>query len=253
LVERREGRHRRSQIRTETSVIRRNETRRTRAHPRRLEALKQRERVTGRRSVNVLNLQANSGGRSALDRFGKLGRASGTKRLTVGVDEGERVENGRVSIRDRTEKKQGSLGCMMNSHAPVTGSLGEDSAERGERRLPRKTCVETDHRRTNREGKGVWTTGVGTSPSLSSLDSTGDEDRRWSMEERSDPSHNRTKEDVERSFLRSTRGVKTVEATWNERRRPTRYDYYREGHAINRASKVMAKASVRAQGSTKTE
>jgi hypothetical protein len=244
LVQRREGRHRRSQVRTETSVVRRNDTRRSRTNPRRLETRKQRDRVTGRRRVNVLNVEQNARGRRALERYGK--RPSGTgengnsKRITIGVDEGERLEKGRGSIRDRTMKKKGSLGCMRNSHAPVT-SMDEET-QRGERRIPRKTWVEADQRRTNREGKGVWTTGVGTRPSVGRDEDTGKADRK-SLEELSDPIANRTKEDQERTFARMTQGVKTVDGTWTDRRRPDRYDYYREGHAVNRASKVMAKCS----------
>jgi len=248
LVERREGRHRRSQVRTENSVIRRNETRRSRRNPRRLESMKRRDRVTGRRRVNVLNLQQNTGGRRALDRYGsapKTETTGGSKRITVGVDEGERVENGRTSIQDRTAKKEGSLACMMHSHAPVTTVSAGEGVERGERRLPRKTWIETDHRRTNREGKGVWTTGVGMTPSQTSeVGEKNADGRRWNGEELSDPIANRSQEDIERSLNRRTRGVKTLDATWNDSRRPDRYDYYREGHAVNRASAVMAKVSM---------
>jgi len=247
LVQRREGRHVRSQVRTETSAVRRNETRRSRTNPRRLEALKQRDRVTGRRRVNILNVKQNTRGRRGLERYGKKGRSEAgvsgepVKRITVGVDEGERSENGRSTIRDRTREKKGKRVCMMNSHAPVT--TREEDVERGERRVPRKTWVEADHRRTNREGKAVWTSGVGTRPSMNGEGEFGKEGREG-REELSDPVGNRTKEDQERTWRRSTRGVKTVDGTWNDRRRPDRYDYYREGHALNRASKVMAKCSL---------
>lgn len=259
LIERREGRHRRSQVRTEKSVIRRNETRRSRRNPKRVESLKQRDRVNGKRRVNVLNTELNAAGRRALGRtkggyrekLGEYGREKEGKRVRVGVDEGERRENGRVSMRDRREKKEGKVGCMMNSHAPVTEGR-EGGEERGERRLPRKTPVESDQRRTNREGKGVWTTGVGRVPSQAGRKKEGKKERRWDMEERSDPRGRRTKEERERTKGRQTNGVKTLEATWNDRRRPDRYDYYREGHARNRASKVMAKASLAAnEGSSK--
>lgn len=242
LVQRREGRHRRSQVRTETSTVRRNQTRRNRTNPRRLERRKQRDRVTGRRRVNVLNVELNARGRSAVERYGepKAGEANG-KRVRIGVDEGERVESGRGSIRDRTTKKQGNLGCRMNSHAPVTS--WDEETDRGERRFPRKTWVEADHRRTNREGKGVWTTGVGTRPSVGGTEAGLEGNPHEDREELSDPIANRTPEDQERTFGRRTRGVKTVDGAWTDRRRPDRYDYYREGHAINRASKVMAKSS----------
>jgi len=243
LLERREGRHRRSQVRTETSVIRRNESRRSRTNPRRLEALKQRDRVTGERRVNVLNGKQNTRGRRGLERYGETensGKESG-KRSRVGVDDGERTENGRTSIRERKGKKGGDVGSRMNTHAPVTRM--DEETDRGERRYPRKTWVEGSHRRTNREGKGVWTTGVGRNPSRDGRKGEVDKERRWNMEELSDPIGNRTKEDKERTYERMTRGVKTLDGMWTDRRRPDRYDYYREGHAVNRGSKVMAKCS----------
>ena len=246
--ERREGRHRRSQVRTETSGRRRSETRRSRTNPRRLEGLKQRDRANGRRRVNVLNLQSNSSGRRALERTDGLrgvspevkeGRTpTPAKRRTVGVDEGERRENGRVSIQDRREKTSGKVRGMRHSHAPMTTRPVQDG-QRGERRLPRKTWVEVDHRRTNREGKAVWTTGIGGRP-RGEADVEGG---RWNQEERSDPIANRTQEDRDRTRARRTRGVSTVDGRWKDRRRPDRYDYYREGHAVNRASRVMAKVS----------
>lgn len=253
LIQRREGRHRRSQVRTENSVIRRNETRRSRRNPKRVESLKQRDQVNGRRRVNVLNTELNSAGRRALERTSgekKGKKRTGAKRVTVGVDEGEREEHGRVSVRDRMEKKGGKVTSMMNSHAPVT-AVTEGREER-ERRLPRKTPVESDQRRTNREGKGVWTTGVGIRPSTASTARTGEKERRWGMEERSEPMGRRTKEERERTLGRQTKGGKTLDATWNDRRRPDRYDYFREGHARNRASKVMAKSSLATnEGSSK--
>lgn len=243
-IERREGRSRRSQVRTETSARRRSETRLTRRNPRRAESLKGRDRVNGRRRVHVVNVRQNTGGRRALDRQnqGEEGN-QGTKRRRIGIDEGERRENGRVSLRDRTKKTQGELEGRIHSHAPVM----ETGEYRGERRLPRKTWVETDQRRTTREGKAVWTTGVGVSPNRDSR--TGDEgvsgmnEVRWNQEERSDPIARRSREEEERTRKRATRGVKGRQSTWNERRRPDRYDAYREGHAVNRVSSVMAKTS----------
>lgn len=250
-VERREGRHRRSQVRTETGVRRRNETRFTRRNPRRVEGLKGRDRVNGRRRVNLLNVQQNTRGRVALDRPNR-GRSQGSgegRRVRIGVDEGERREHGRLSLRERTTKVGGHLAGIVHSHAPV-GDAGEHAEYRGERRVPRKTWVESDQRRTNREGKARWTTGVGVSPRVDSesrreREGTRESERgRWSQEERSDPIVRRTREDEERTASRATRGVKGRQATWNDRRRPDRYDAYREGHAVNRVSTVMAKTSV---------
>lgn len=254
MIERREGRHRRSQVRTETSVRRRNETRLTRRNPRRVEGFKGRDRVNGRRRVNILNVQQNTRGRIALDRQNQSGDGEGveggqskpTRRVRIGVDEGERRENGRVSLRERTKKVRGNLVGIVHSHAPVRETT-ESETYRGERRVPRKTWVESDQRRMNREGKANWTTGVGVSPSLESR--TGDErtagvpEAHWSQEERSDPVGRRSREDEERTARRATRGVKGRQATWNDRRRPDRYDSFREGHAVNRVSKVMAKTS----------
>lgn len=237
-IERREGRSRRSQVRTESSARRVNETRLTRRNPRRVETLKGRERVNGRRRVNVVNVKQNTGGRMGLDRRNQgEEEEKGNRRRRIGIDEGERRENGRVSLRERTEKAKGELVGRIHSHAPVV----EEGEYRGERRLPRKTWVETDHRRTTREGKGVWTTGVGTRPSGEGVE-RGTEGR-WNEEERSDPIKGGSREEEERTRKRATRGVKGREATWNERRRPDRYDAYREGHAVNRVSEVMAKTS----------
>jgi hypothetical protein len=247
-LERREGRHRRSQVRTETSVRRRNETRLTRRHPRRVEGFKGRDRVNGRRRVNLVNVQQNTRGRVALDRPNRSGEGESqggqpSRRLRIGVDEGERREHGRVSLRDRAKKAHGDVVGIVHSHAPV----GETTESRGERRVPRKTWVETDQRRMDREGKAKWTTGVGVSPSLEAQTgdegTTGAEAGRWSQEERSDPIARRSREDEERTARRATRGVKGRQATWNDRRRPDRYDAFREGQAVNRVSGVRAKAS----------
>jgi NADH dehydrogenase/NADH:ubiquinone oxidoreductase subunit G len=91
LKERREGRHRRSQARTETGVIRANASRANRSHPRRVERRKQRDRVTGRNRVNILHAKGNGRGRRALG----VDRATDPRaaRVVVGVDDGERVES----------------------------------------------------------------------------------------------------------------------------------------------------------------
>ena len=76
---------------------------------------------------------------------------SQSKRVRVGVDDGERVENGRNTIQGLSEKKNGSVVCVMNSHAPTRVQDPEDrsntSNEGVERLVPRKTSVESDHRR----------------------------------------------------------------------------------------------------------
>jgi len=241
LNERREGRHRRSQVRTETGVVRENETRGTRSTPRRMEKLKQRDFVSEQARVNVLNPKLNGIGRRALGRDGGVSSSrpssSPSKRIVVGVDDGERVENGRSTIYELAAKKKGRLSCVMSSHAPTR--LPEIQEQEGvERRVPRKTGVESAQRRGNREGEAVWTTGIGRSPQRSG-NSTSEEKRRWDMEVLSDPlsSGEEGGKGVNLQRRRATRGISTIDGTWNERRRPDRYDYYREGHAINRASK----------------
>jgi hypothetical protein len=236
--ERREGRHRRSSVRGEKGVRRRNATRRTRAHPRRVGKAKEREGVRGKRRVNLRNVQGNARGRRGRERPG-LGtnRTEETRpRLTVGVDEGERTEQGRASFADRREKTQTERVGRRHSHAPVTTEANLDVRRTAERRRPRKTWVETDQRRTNLEGKAVWTTGVGAKPSQAGREG----ETRGSLPEARSEARSGGREDEARSMQRKTRGVKTVDGAWNERRRPDRYGYYREGHPRARASKVMA-------------
>jgi len=257
LNERREGRHRRSQGRTETAAVRVNETRGSRTSPRRIEKLKQRDEVTGQSRVTVLTSKSNGMGRRALGRDQEKTQEKRGKRIVVGVDEGERVENGRSSMQELASKKNSVLSCVMNSHAPMRESRNRgvqtESDEGVERRIPRKTSVESDHRRVNREGNGVWTSGIGRTPQqtpkLGGEDSS--EKRRWDMEDLSDPietSSGKPGEDEEISMKlrrrRATRNLSTIDGVWNDRRRPDRYDYYREGHPINRASKVMATCSL---------
>lgn len=236
-IERQEGRSRRSQVRTESSVRRRSETRRERRNPRRVESLKGRDRVNGRRRVNRVNVKQNTGGRRALDRVNEVNE--GNTRRRIGIDEGERRENGRVSRGERAKKAQGERGGRIHSHAPVV----EGDEYRGERRLPRKTWVEADQRRTNREGKAVWTTGVGVGGKEVEKERQESREGGWDKEERSDPIQRRSREEEERTRKRATRGVKGRESRWNDRRRPDRYDAYREGHAVNRVSNAMAKTS----------
>jgi len=243
LNERREGRHRRSHVRTETGTVRVNGTRGSRTSPRRFEKVKQRDHVTDQVRVNVVNPKRNEIGRRALDLDG-LNKSSTNvqnSRIVVGVDDGERVENGRSTIQGLAEKKQGTIECVINSHAPTMATEVNFGAEDGmKRRVPRKTPVESDQRRVNREGKADWTAGVGTRP-FKALPGAQGTTRKvlWDMEERSDPRRRGQK-----SVDRATRGVSTIDGAWNDRRRPDRYDYYREGHAINRASKVMATCSL---------
>lgn len=261
LIERREGRHRRSHVRTETGVIRVNGSRANRSDPRRVERIKHRDDVSGSGRVNILHPKANSLGYRALGRDGCHGAETPTetqgaqagnraKRVVVGVDDGERVESGRSTIQSLGEAKKGSLACVMNSHAPTMAVDSLTETEEGvERRVPRKTAVESDQRRVNRQGEGVWTTGVGRTPMREGTpikrgDEAG-EHRRWAMEERSDPVQEGEEASVRKlNHRRKTRGVSTIDGVWDDRRRPDRYDYYREGHAINRASKVMAKCSL---------
>jgi len=165
----------------------------------------------------------------------------GNPRIVVGVDDGERVENGRSTIQGLAEKKHGAIACVMNSHAPTMATEVNFETEDGiGRRVPRKTAVESDQRRVNREGKAEWTAGIGMTPYTSLSGTTGTARKLlWDMEELSDP-----RRSGQKSVDRATRSVSTIDGAWNDRRRPDRYDYYREGHAINRASKVMATCSL---------
>jgi len=243
LNDRREGRHRRSQARTEKAVVRMNDSRRTRSPVRRFEKLKQRDLMGGHVIVNGIQPKRNGMGRLALGRDGwteeTLQAMKGSKVVAIGIDDGERVENGRTS---RTQiAPKGGLACVMNSHAVTLES--DAGVSDVERRVPRKTAVESDQRRVNREGKGVWTTGVGTVPVVKGSKANGESKTRWNGEELSDPFQTGEDGDGFRR-ARATRGRSTVDGTWNDMWRADRGDYYREGHAINRASKVMAKCSM---------
>jgi hypothetical protein len=68
-----------------------------------------------------------------------------------------------------------------------------------------------------------------------------DKENDWT-DDRSEPNQGQREDELQKK--RATVGVSTVGCVWNDLRRPERYDYYREGHPINRASKVMAKASM---------
>jgi len=254
-IERREGRHRRSQVRTETGTVRVNGSRATRTNPRRRERVKQRDEVSGQVRVNILHPKANQLGRRAVGRDGSEGNSGNQgqrdKRIVVGVDDGERVENGRSTIQSLEEQKKGSVVCVMNSHAPTMSEENRKESDEGiERRVPRKTSVESDQRRVNRQGEGVWTTGIGRRPVRQEKKIEGSdqmEKRRWETyeDELSDPRMEGEEENSRKlNRRRATRGVSTIDGVWNDRRRPDRYDYYREGHSINRASRVMAKASL---------
>jgi len=63
LIERREGRHRRSQVRTETGAVRVNGSRGNRSNPRRVERLKNMDEVRGEARVNFLQPKPNTLGR----------------------------------------------------------------------------------------------------------------------------------------------------------------------------------------------
>jgi len=237
VVERREGRHRRASVRADQGVRRRNESRRTRAHPRRLANAKAREGVRGQRRVNLRNVQGNTRGRRGRERPGRTpnqapsqaGEASrGTRpRLRIGVDEGERAEHGRASLPDRREKTRTHLVGRRHSHAPVTTEANLEARQTAERRRPIQTWVETDQRRTNLEGKPRWTTGVGTSPSrtgstrgLGSVEQAEQAEQAGIPEARSDPIQAGSGPEEARSVQRKTRGVKTRDGTWNTRRMP---------------------------------
>lgn len=243
LTQRREGRHRRSGFRgnqpTGRMTRRRNETLRTRLHPRRRAWVKRRDRREEEKAsvVNVIQSELNTTGRRArgldqLDVHSNRGRR-------VGVDQAEREEHGRGSREDRGEdgKRTGIQG-RRSSYASVPES-GRDELRL---RYPRKTSVEADHRRTSREGETVWTTGVAEFPQgkRSEGGRTSGEDRAWYWDgsERSDPRrvpHPRGS--------RRTTGSRSLEFMWKDRTRPMRYDYYREGHPVNRVSPVIAKTS----------
>jgi len=253
LNQRRDGRHRRSQMRTEPTVVRTSETRGSRGSSRRLEKLNQRKDVSDQVRLNVVNTNLNTAAWNALERgaYSPSGSSSQettkARRIAVGVDEGERRENGRGPLNSLPGKE---LVCMRNSHAPSFGkeegysstSSPSDQGEMGlERRVPRKTGVEVDQRTVNREGKRVWTTGIGATPTTSTFGAAGEKTKvRWEGEEQSDPYEEM---ESERRGL-YTRGRSTIDGVWNDRYRPNRYDYYREGHGINRASKEMAKCSI---------
>jgi len=241
LKERREGRHRRSYGRTESGQRRVNESRSTRSDPRRRERRKQRDRVQSRPRVNIVHPKGNGLGRRGRDQSD----GENEERVLIGVDEGERMENGRSSFQALSERKKGKIRVLFNSHAP--GNL-EGREESRERRIPRKTGVESDQRRVNREGKGRWTSGVGSLPKKDRKVGKEAGEKDWT-ENLTDPYESGSEAD-EFHLKRGTSGVSTLGGVWNDMRRPDRYDYYREGHSINRASKVMAKAS-RDQGSAK--
>lgn len=236
--ERRSGRHRRSQARRKEGRRRVGETRGTRVHPKRVEMSKQLEEVTSKRGVNRLNTKLNEVGRQALGLKGERSKdETGTKqRVRVGVDEGERVEHGRTSLKSLGKKKGGHVSCMRTTHSPRMNEENMCSRENRERRLPLKTGVEESHRRSDRAGKGVWSRGVGNVPSMSSVGNLGRKGEE-TANVRSDEMDKETK------GLLKTRNVCTIENTWNERVMPETYDYYMEGHPINRASKVMSKCS----------
>lgn len=247
--ERREGRHRSSGVRAEKGVRRRNGTRRTRAHPRRVAQAKAREGVRGERRVNLRQVQGNARGQRGRERPGRpggLGTEAGDPsrpRLGIGIDEGERVEQGRASFSDRRAKTRAEVVGRRHSHAPVTTEANLEARRTAERRRPRKTWVEADQRRTNLEGKPVWTTGVGGHPTRTRGSREGSTQAEAEIPEaRSDPSRGGAEAEA-RTHQRKTRGVKTRDGAWNQRRRPDRYEYHREGHPRARASKVMARCS----------
>ena len=136
---------------------------------------------------------------------------------------------------------------MINSHAPTNGTEQWNEESAVERRLPRKTGVEVDQLRTDRTGKAVWTVGVGNVPSMNRNPTQANPvyTVHTVQEEVSDGNSMVSLQVVDqRDEMLKTSVMNTIEGTWDDMVRPDRYDYYREGHAINRASKVMAKCSL---------
>ena len=108
----------------------------------------------------------------------------------------------------------------------------EEEKGRGEkgRRRPRRTGREVGMRRVNTEGRVQKTTG---------RRKGGEGRERKEREERGEKEERRRRE----KGKYETKREKGYGRGWNTRRNENRYDYYREGHVVNRASKVMGKWS----------
>jgi hypothetical protein len=135
----------------------------------------------------------------------------------VGVDEGERVEQGRARKgRGKRVKRRRS------THGRRAGR------EERERAVPRKSGLEVNYGVVNREGKRRETKGgMGQGRSLrrgeAGAGSLGGEE--W-----------------------ETRREGGWRVGWETRTVPNRYDYYLEGHRVNRVSKVRSKSSREGEG-----
>lgn len=133
----------------------------------------------------------------------------------VGVDEGERVEQGRARKgRGKRVKRRRS------THGRRAGR------EERERAVPRKSGLEVNYGVVNREGERRETKGgmeLGT--------------------------HGRKRGDVGAGKGEwETRREGGWRVGWETRTVPNRYDYYLEGHRVNRVSKVRSKSSRSGEG-----
>jgi hypothetical protein len=263
---RRDGFHRRSHsitLRTMVGRVNSSFAKSKRGYERRFEKYKSLGETRGS-PIHVLNTNLNEVGRQSINRHGwdpvnpESKESSSNQKsqlITVGVDDQERNENGRTC--NIFHPITGiDLVSVRSTHAPFISTDRVDSNVELERRLPIQTSVESDQRLTNLEGKLVYTSGLnGGSFSLQSSDQT----RVKKREDHSTPfdsymnsnSINVFSDPFERtenhsSFIRSlsTNDVSKVDGRWNDRMLPERYDYYIEGHSINRASKMIAKCSV---------
>lgn len=138
----------------------------------------------------------------------------------VGVDEGERLESG-VGRR----KREGAVTLRLSSH----GRRSErDSRERA---YPRKSGLEVEHSRM-----GVCSGGG---------ERVGEDGREGSVEKRRTRSKgNRKRESLSK---RTTRGEGGRMCGWGTILVPNRYNYFLEGHRVNRISPSLA-ASSRIEG-----
>lgn len=132
----------------------------------------------------------------------------------IGVDEGERKEQGlsRKGIGKRVNRRRSTHGRR-------------DSREGRERAVPRKSGRETNTAVVNRAGERRET--------------KGGEDSELKR---------RVGESGAGKGERGTRRVGGAELGWKTLRVPNRYDYYLEGHRVNRVSAVRAASSLAGDG-----
>lgn len=137
------------------------------------------------------------------------------KRGLVGVDEGEREEQG------RGRKGRGKrVKVRRSTHGRKEG---REARERG---VPRKSGTEGNTGVVNRAG----------------------ERRETKREEPGTKRREVGEAGAGVSREMETRRVGGVMVGWKTRRVPNRYDYYLEGHRVNRVSKVRAKSSMEGEG-----